>query len=168
MAMNSSGLANKIKSKTEQADTPEKANNALWEAICEYVEANAEVVYQWAAVNPIGSPDPTITWTGTIITGGFLFPNGMTTPETALFKLSADMNANVMTWTVKPAPGFATFGPTITGPTINIKMSGAGDRDSALESISSDIIDGIKAAIPPVHSGVHGVYTGATISGVIK
>ena len=29
----SKDLANKIKSKTEQLDTPEKANNALWEAI---------------------------------------------------------------------------------------------------------------------------------------
>jgi hypothetical protein len=167
MAMNSSGLADKIKSKTENMDTPEKANNALWEAICEYVEANAEVVYQWAAVDPSGFPDPTITWTGTIITGGSLFPNGMTTPETALSRLSSDMNANVMTWTVKPAPGFATSGPTITGPTINIKMSGAEDRDSALESLSSDIIEGIRAAIPPTHSGIHGAYTGATTSGVI-
>ena len=168
MAMDSSGLANKIKSKTEQLDTPEKANNALWEAICEYVEANAEVVYQWSAVDPDGSLDPTTTWTGTIITGGSLSPNGMKTPEAALSQLSSDMNSNVMTWTVKPDPGFSTSGPTITGPTINIKMSMAEDRDSALESISSDIIDGIKAAIPPVHSGSHGAYTGATTSGVIK
>lgn len=163
----SKDLAEKIKEKTEQVDTPEAANNALWEAICEYVEAKAEVKYQWSAVNPSGTPDPVLTWTGTIITGGSLSPNGMKTPETALSRLSADMNANVMTWTVNPAPGFVTAGSTIINPAINIKMSMARDRDSALESFSSDIIEGIRAAIPPTHSGIHGAYTGATTSGVI-
>lgn len=167
MALVPQGLADAIKAKTEQIDSPKSANNALWSAICEYVASNAEVIYQWSAVNPSGTPDPTVTWTGKIQTGGSLSPNGMKTPESALSKLSQDMNTNVNTWTVIPAPGFATSGPTITASAINIKQSQANTRDAALLSIATDIITGIQAAIPPVHSGAHGAFTGATTSGKI-
>lgn len=172
MAMVAVGMADKIKSAMSSlvsggAPTPESANETYWNAICEYVAENAEVIYQWSAVNPSGTPDPTVTWTGTIITGGTLKPNGGTTPEEASQRTSAAMNANVLTWMVKPAPGFSTAGPTITNPAINIKISKAATSDSAHLSICQDIIDGIKAAIPPVHSGAHGAYVGATTIGMI-
>lgn len=166
MPMIPSGLANAIKAKTEQINNT-SALSALWTAVCEYVASNADVVYQWSAVSPEGDPDPQVTWTGKILTGGNLTLSMANTPAAALSNLSLQMNTQVMTWTVIPAPGFATAGPTITAPSINIKPSMATERDEALLSIATDIITGIKAAIPPIHSGAHGAFTGATTSGKI-
>lgn len=160
-------LANAIKSGTQDLTDPGQAVNAFWKSVCNYVEANAEVIYGWAAVNSVPSPDPVVTWTGTIITAGSLSPCGESTPAAALSSVSASMNANIMTWTVKPAAGFTVSGPTITAPAISLQQSGATDRDAALLSIASDIIKGIQAAIPPVMAGAHGAYTGATTGGKI-
>lgn len=167
MAMEAQGLANMIKAKTQDITSPEAANNALWEAICEYVESNAEVLYQWSAVDSSGMSDPTVSWIGKIKTSGNLVPCGCNTPEEALSSVSRSMNNNVNAWTIIPAPGFSTSGPTISNSSIELKKSMASNRDAALLSIATDIVAGIQAAIPPTHSGAHGSYTGATTSGKI-
>ena len=167
MSLVAKDLANAIKAKNEGLTDPGAAITAFWDAIKEYVEKNAEVIYTWSAVDSTSSPDPTTTWTGRIITSGSLSPSGKDTAAGALSKTSEDMNVNVNEWTIKPPSDFSVSGPTIKGSSISMKASGATDRDSALLAISEDIIEGIKAAIPPIMSGSHGSYTGATTGGKI-
>ena len=168
MALDKEGLKNKILAETEQLNTPESANNALWKAICDYIEENAEVIYQWSAYNSDGSPDPKTEWTGKIIVSGSLSPCGKDTPSDALSSITSSMNSNVNSWTIEPESGFDVSGETITNSGIDLQLSMADTRDAALLSIASDIIDGIKKATPPVMSGSHGSYQGSTTSGKIE
>ena len=168
MALDKEGLKNRMIAETEKKNTPEEANNALWKAICDYVEENAEVKYQWSAKDPSGSPDSKTEWTGKIIVSGSLSPCGKDTPSEALSSISSSMNSNVNSWTIKPESGFDVSGGTITNSGINLQLSMADTRDAALLSIASDVIDGIKRATPPVMSGSHGSYQGSTTSGKIE
>ena len=168
MALVSEELAEIIKEKTNKI-SDSTALDKLWDAVCEYVASKAEVIYDWAATNPSGTPDPQIIWTGKISTGGSLKQSKIKTPKEALEDLSSQMNEQVNTWTIIPAENFDTEGGTIkiTGEGIKISESGAKTRDFALKYLAEQIIKGIKEAVPPVHSGSHNGYIGATTSGKI-
>ena len=167
MAMTASGMANQIISEIDQCNDPVQANNGLYKGICDYVEANAEVHYAWAGVNPSGSPDPVVDIKATFKTSGSLSPSGATDCSSALAALSAALNANASLWTVVWPAGFA-LSPAFDMPAINITASGATDRQSALEHICQEIIDGIKVAATPSAAGAHSAYTGtATFTSIL-
>ncbi len=161
------GLANAMMAGTQNKNTASDAVNGLWSSMKNYIQINAEVIYSWSAVDPKGSPDPTTTWTGKLIPSGTMTPSGKGTPQEAVDAISETLNSNFNSWKVEPAPGFSVSGGTLTGSSVKVGLSGASDRDTAFMSIAADIIKGIKAATPPVMSGAHGAYTGATTSGKI-
>ena len=49
MALVAAALANKIKSANDGISVPKDALDMFWDAVCEYVEANAQVTYTWVA-----------------------------------------------------------------------------------------------------------------------
>lgn len=161
MALVADALANKIKSANDGMDVPKDALDMFWDAVCEYVEANAQVTYAWVAMSSSvpPTPDPMITWVSKIKTVGKLSLCNLNTPDEALAAMSAQMNTAASLWQVEPPAGFS-LSPMFIIPTIKLNKSGATDRDSALLSIATDIINGIKAATTAT-SGTHGVYTGA-------
>jgi len=168
MAMSISGLTEAIKSGNQGKDNPSDALSSFWKAVCDYVESNAEVVYAWAAATTSTppTPDPMTSWTGTIKTSGNLSLCNLNTPDTALAAVSSQMNAAAALWVVEPPAGFS-LSPMVIIPTINLTKSGATDRDTALKSIATDIINGIKAATP-ASSGSHGSYVGVATFTIIN
>lgn len=168
MAMSVSGLADAIKSGNQGKDNPSDALSSFWKAVCDYVEANAEVTYAWVAATTTTppTPDPVTSWKGTIKTSGSLSLCNLNTPDAALAAMSAQMNAAAALWVVEPPAGFS-LSPMLVIPTINLTKSGATDRDAAMKSIVTDIINGIKMATP-ASSGSHGSYVGAATFTIIN
>ena len=162
MSLNASALKDKIKSATDNLDDPKKALDAFWDAVKDYIEGNAEPTYSWSAVAPTvpPTPDPTVQWVGKVKPSGKLELSKADTPESACSMLSGSMNTQIATWIIQPPSGFAVS-PLLMIPAINISVSGATDRDSALLSLATDIITGIQGAhATPAVSGSHGSYVG--------
>lgn len=158
MSLTKQGLASAIKDKTNNIADPQQAIDALWSAICDYFESNAEVNYGWSAVNPTGSPDPEVMWTGSIKTSGSLTLTNADTPESALSSFSSMLNTQIATWVVEPPTGYSLT-PMFIIPTVNLGISKADDRDSALEAFAGYIIEGVVQATLST-AGTHGAYTG--------
>lgn len=158
--MIASNMANQIMNETENCSDPFEANNKFFKAICDYVEANAQVFYAWSGFNPAGIPDPQVVIQTKIITSGSLSPSGATDCSSALAALSSMLNSNASTWTIDFASAGFTLSPAFIIPTIMITPSGANERKAAITHICQEIINGIKAATP-VASGAHAAFTGA-------
>lgn len=161
MAMTPSGMADYIQSHVRGATDAVTAINNFYRALCEYVEMNAIVTYSWAAVDPtnFNLPDPITVITCDIKTAGFLSPSGLSTPEAALSRFSADLNTQASLWSVTWPPGFE-ISPAFVLPTINLTLSYATEMGSAWLHLCTQIIAGLKAATP-VGSGVHGKFIGS-------
>lgn len=157
--MEPAAMANAIISDIKEIDDPKRANDAFYNALCKYVEANAQVYYAWAATNPTGTPDPMIVITATIKTTGSISPSGATDPDSALSMFSAMLNAQASLWQVVWPAGFA-LSPAFVMPTINITPSKATDMNSAWNAVCAQIIAGLKTATLGA-GGAHGAYTGA-------
>lgn len=152
-------MANFIISNVQGNTDASAANNAFYNALCSYVEANAQVFYAWVATNPTGSPDPMVVITATIKTTGSLSPSGIDNPSGALAAFSANLNSQAALWQVIWPPGFA-LSPAFVIPTINITPSMATDMNSAWNAVCAQIIAGLKTATPAA-AGAHGAYVGA-------
>ena len=126
--------------------------------MCDYVEGNAQVFYSWSAVNSSGTPDPQVVIEATIKTTGSLSPSGATTCEAAMAQFSADLNRNASLWQIVWPTGFS-LSPSFVIPTINITPSMATEQQSAMLSVCSQIIAGLKQATPTA-SGNHAAFTG--------
>lgn len=137
---------------------PDQTCNALYRAVCEYVESHAEVFYSWAGTFS-GAPDPVTLIDATIKTAGEFRPVETDTPETTQAALNGVWNANAATWMVMWPPGFV-LSTTMIIPSISFKFSYATEQLPAVTSFCSDIIQGIKNATP-VATGIHGTFTGA-------
>lgn len=162
MAMIPNAMANQIISSLSGCDKPDDAINKFWKAVCDYVSANAQVMYSWVGLQPsvpAPIPDPTVMLTCTIQTGGSLSPSGQNTAAGAFAALTAAMNANCATWMIIWPPGFA-LSPAFVMPTISLSPSGATDQMSAMVMLSTQIIAGLKMATP-MASGTHGGFIGS-------
>ena len=162
MAMIPNAMASQIVDYVSGCTDAATANNKLWQAICDYVSANAQVMYSWVGLQPSVAapiPDPTVMLTCTIQTGGSLTPSGQNTAAGAFAALTAAMNANCATWMIIWPPGFA-LSPAFVMPTISLSPSGATDQMSAMVMLSTQIIAGLKMATP-MASGTHGGFIGS-------
>ena len=157
--MTPNAMASAIISNIGQSSDPADANNKFYKALCDYVEANAQVFYAWAATNPSGTPDPQVVIQATIKTSGSLSPSGATDCASALAAFSATLNANAALWQVTWPPGFA-LSPAFVIPTINITPSMADNQQDAMNAICAQIIAGLKLATPAA-SGSHSAFVGA-------
>ena len=52
MAMVANAMASSIISEVQGCTDPVDANNKFYKALCDYVEANAQVFYSWVAFSP--------------------------------------------------------------------------------------------------------------------
>lgn len=159
MAMVSSAMANSIISNVQGKDNAVDANNAFYEALCDYVEQNAMVIYAWVGVNPSGAPDPQVVLNCKIKTSGSLSPSGATDCDSALSMFSANLNDNAARWQVQWPEGFS-LSPAFVIPNIVITPSMATDMNAAWNAVCFQIIAGLKLATPTA-SGAHGEFTGA-------
>lgn len=162
MAMIPNAMANQIINSLSGCDKPDDAINKFWKAVCDYVSANAQVMYSWVGLQPsvpAPIPDPMVMLTCTIQTGGSLTPSGQNTAAGAFAALTAAMNANCATWMIIWPPGFA-LSPAFVMPTISLSPSGATDQMSAMVMLSTQIIAGLKMATP-MASGTHGGFIGS-------
>ena len=160
MALIASSMANFIISNIYQVTDATEANSKFYKALCDYVEANAQVFYSWTAAltsTPF-TPDPMVIIQATIKTAGTLTPSGANEPGSALSIFSANLNANAATWMITWPPGFS-LSPAFIIPTINITPSMATEQQSAMIHVCQEIIDGIKKATP-VASGSHASFVG--------
>jgi hypothetical protein len=158
MAMTPNGMASAIISSVSGSTDAYDANSKFYKALCDYVEGNAQVFYGWAAVNPLGSPDPQVVIEAKIKTSGSLSPNGATTCEAAMAQFSADLNRNAALWQIVWPAGFS-LSPAFVIPTINITPSMATEQQSAMIAVCTQIIAEIKQATPTA-SGTHISYAG--------
>ena len=158
MAMTPGGMASMIISRISGSTDAYDANSKFYSALCDYVEGNAQVFYGWAAVNPSGSPDPQVIIEAKIKTTGSLSPNGATTCEAALAQFSADLNRNAALWQIIFPAGFG-LSPAFVIPTINITPSMATEQQSAMLSVCTQIIAGLKQATQTA-AGAHAAYVG--------
>ena len=168
MAMTPNGMASAIISRISGSTDAVDANNKFYSALCEYVEGNAEAYYSWSAAltSTPYTPDPQVIIKATIKTTGSLSPSGATTCETALSIFSADLNRNAALWQVVWPAGFS-LSPAFVIPTINITPSLATEQQSAMISVCSQIIDGIKQATQSA-TGSHVSFVGlASFSRII-
>jgi len=166
MAMVSNAMASSIISNVQGKDNASAANNAFYEALCDYVEQNAMVIYAWVGVNPMGVPDPQVVLNCKIKTSGSLSPSGATDCNSALSIFSANLNNNAAQWQVQWPEGFS-LSPAFVIPTIVITPSMATDMNAAWNAVCSQIIAGLKSATPS-SSGSHGAFTGtATFTSLI-
>lgn len=166
MAMVSNAMASSIISNVQGKDNASDANNAFYEALCDYVEQNAMVIYAWVGVNPMGVPDPQVVLNCKIKTSGSLSPSGATDCNSALSIFSANLNNNAAQWQVQWPEGFS-LSPAFVIPTIVITPSMATDMDAAWNAVCSQIIAGLKSATSS-SSGAHGGFTGtATFTSLI-
>ena len=158
MAMTPDGMASAIISSVSGCTDAYDANNKFYKALCDYVEGNAQVFYSWSAVNPSGSPDPMVIIEATIKTTGSLSPSGATTCEAAMAQFSADLNRNSSLWQIVWPAGFG-LSPAFVIPTINITPSMATEQQSAMLSVCTQIIAGLKQATQTA-AGAHAAYVG--------
>ena len=158
MAMTPNGMASAIISSVSGCTDAYDANNKFYKALCDYVEGNAQVFYSWSAVNPSGSPDPMVIIEATIKTTGSLSPSGATTCEAAMAQFSADLNRNSSLWQIVWPAGFG-LSPAFVIPTINITPSMATEQQSAMLSVCTQIIAGLKQATQTA-AGAHAAYVG--------
>lgn len=160
MAMIANAMASSIISEVQGSTDAGDANNKFYKALCNYVEANAQVLYSWVAFlpPPVSSPDPMVVIQATIKTTGSLSPSGESTPEGALARFSADLNKNAALWQVVWPSGFA-LSPCFVIPTIMITPSMADNQQDAWNSVCSQIIAGLKLATPSA-AGSHSSYIG--------
>lgn len=156
--MTASAMASSIISNLSQSSDPGEANNKFYKAICDYVEANAQVFYSWSATNPSGSSDPQVVIEAKIKTSGSLSPSGATDCSSAMAAFSSTMNSNAATWQVIFPPGFS-LSPAFVLPTMVFTPSMADNQGAAMNHICQEIINGLKAATP-VANGSHSSYTG--------
>ena len=160
MAMTPNGMASAIISSVSGSTDATDAINKFYRALCDYVEGNAQVFYSWTAflTSSPYSPDPQVVIEAKIKTTGSLSPNGATECETALSIFSADLNRNAALWQIIFPTGF-TLTPAFVIPTINITPSMATEQQSAMLSVCSQIIAGLKLATPSA-AGSHASFVG--------
>lgn len=157
--MSKKDLAKAIMSGTQGKTDPGDAVTGFWKAVRDYIEENGEVEYSWTGLNPAGAPDPTVKFIGKIKTSGDMSPSGESgSADSAMSKVSATMNSNAATWTVEPPADFK-ISPILIIPGITLTPSGSDNRDSAIETLAGQILDGLKLATP-VSAGQHQAYMG--------
>lgn len=171
MAMESKSMASYIMNSINQISVPADAINSFYKSLCEYVENNAQVFYDWAAISPTTppAPDPQILIEGKIKTRGELVLSGESTPEGACNKFASDLNKVISTWTVEWPTDFSIMEAFIL-PEIVFKPCGYDNRESAWEYFCNQIILGIKQATLGPLSGTHGIFVsspGATFKEII-
>jgi len=158
MAMIAEDMADAIIEKVKNSTDADNSMNKFYEALCEYVEENAEVTYSWAGANPLGVPDPTTEINAKIKTTGSLKPSGASDCDSALKQLSADLNTEAAQWKIEWPSDF-TLGSAFVIPSIEITASKKTEQKEAWVAVCEQIIEGIKEATPSV-SGTHSSYTG--------
>ena len=160
MAMTPNGMASAIISSVSGSTDAYDANSKFYNALCDYVEGNAEVYYGWTAAltSPPFTPDPMVVIKATIKTTGSLSPSGATTCEAALAQFSADLNRNAAMWSIVWPAGFS-LSPAFVIPTINITPSMATEQQSAMLAVCTQIIAGLKQTTPTA-AGSHAAYVG--------
>ena len=138
----------------------------MWDAICDYVELNAQVLYSWVAATttPPPVPDPMVVVPATINTapGRILSLPGIelaSDATTALGILSAGMNMAAALWMIQFPIGFLVS-PCFVIPSIVLTPSMLNQQDLALNFICTQIIMGIKLATPAM-AGTHLAFVGA-------
>lgn len=145
--------------------------NLLWNAVCNYVEANAIVTCAWVAATTTvpPTPDPMVSVIGSINTSAgriLSLPGIDRAPDaaSALGILSTAMNLAVQRWValLPVTQGFATSPGVVTVPsTIALIPSMTTDRYTAFLSMASNIILGLKSVVFSPVAGSHLVYVGA-------
>lgn len=165
MPLSSSSMASYIYSQIQGSTDANDAISKFYKALCSYCEENMIIQYSWASTTPPfpftppSSPDPMTLLSCKIKTTGSLSPSGATTPEEALSRFSADLNAQVSGWQVIWPTGFV-LPPAFILPAIVFTPSMATTPEEAWEHIAREIIAGITiAATPGPLPGVHGIYT---------
>lgn len=141
----------------------------MWNAICNYVELNAQVLYSWVAVSASvpPTPDPMVVVPATINTapGRILSLPGIELARdatSALAIISAGMNLAAATWMINFPIGFLVS-PCFVIPTIVLTPSMLNEQDLALNFLCTQIIMGIKAATPAMAGSHLGIYTGGGV-----
>lgn len=174
--MSSEAMANFIigKMKSEFANgsgneepTAKRANEVFYDALCEYVENNAIVLYAWAGTNALGASDPVTVISAKIKTTGSLSPNYLENPESALSQFNLDLNTQAKLWQVEWPEGFELLS-AFELPEIEITLSKATSMEDAWRSVCSEIVDGITGTKATASvTGIHGAYSGtATITSI--
>ena len=142
--------------------------NIMWNAICDYVQLNAQVLYSWVAVSSSvpPTPDPMVVITAGINTapGRVLSLPGIDQARdanTALGILSAGMNMAAALWMVSWPPG-CLLSPCFIIPTISLTPSMMDNQMGAMNFLCTQVIAGIKAATPAT-GGTHLIYSGAGV-----
>ena len=158
--MTPDGMASAIINQLSGSTNANDANNKFYKALCNYVEGNAQVFYGWTAflTSKPYSPDPQVIIEAKIKTAGSLSPNGATTPGVAMTRFSADLNKNASMWQIIWPGGFS-LSPAFVIPTIKITPSMATEQHSAMISVCTQIIAGLKKATPSA-AGSHAAYAG--------
>jgi hypothetical protein len=140
----------------------------MWNAICNYVESNAEVLYSWIAYSTTVPPvqDTTVIINAKIDTtnGRNITLDGIenaTNAEGALSIISDGMNEAISKWVVSWPIGFTLSVCNII-PDIELTPSKKSDQKGALEFLCSQIInDGISKATLGTAGNHLGIYNGA-------
>lgn len=141
----------------------------LWNAICDYVQLNAQVLYSWVAVSSTvpPTPDPMVVITAGINTapGRVLSLPGIDQARdatTALGILSAGMNMAASLWMVDWPLGF-TLTPCFIMPSIVLTPSMMDNQAGAMNFLCTQVISGLIAATPATGGNHLGIYNGAGV-----
>ena len=142
----------------------------MWNAICNYIDANATVTYSWTAATTSVPPvtDPLVSCEAGISTilGRVLNLTGLdraTTAADALGILSLAMNTAILSWqAILPLElGFTTTpGAIISPPTIALVPSGVVDRNASFISMCTNILTGLSTVMFSPVTGTHLAFVG--------
>ena len=164
--MTASGLKSAIEAKFNPAPTVAATANTLFgEAVKEYLEAECEVTYSWAAVNGSGTPDPIVTFTAKPTFASFVIA-----PVANLTLWAVALYTQILGAVMVPDDATFIVAPTAFGPVpFTLTASGATDFDTAMTYTCNEILNGIKLMLSIVPaSGAHGVYTGSGLIVTIR
>jgi hypothetical protein len=167
MALLVEGMKNAvIEALKEGADTAIDANKIFGNAVLDYICNNIEIIYGWAAVNPVsGVPDPTVVFTASVSGSGELSPSA--TFSDMLLKLTALIKGLAIS-----SPTMFLLAPLTFNPAgvLLATMAREDAQDKAMTNFCTQIIASIKASFanPAPSSGTHGPFSGATTSMVIS
>lgn len=153
------GLKSVVDSKFSPPPISASSAHVLFsEALEEYLESDCVVTYSWAAVDGIGNPDPTTSFTAKPTWVDF----SVSTPSD-LEDWASKITAEVYTAVIEPDDTSFSFSPSLIfgNVLISLSFSNATTQSAAMLYICNEIVDGVKDMIAPgTFAGTHGIYTG--------